>query len=258
MLTIPTDMFGHTGSVGVGERSVWVLVFGDRDKTLVRYYAARGDEQARIPLPGPGSGVLAAGGSVWVTAASRPELYQVGPGSNAIVTTVAHADHTSVQRGDIVWLYFDRRCLMQAVAAATAEVTATVATDTAMPRATETSPLAAASSGPSTVPGSWRSLVRRARKQSRSMVRQPDCYLAGVSVTARALYGFRARRSSGLSRRSGTVKVGGGCPGGKSLAQGRRPDGRCTVDATPSTEQVRHNVLKALVPARATSNQKVS
>ena len=37
IMTIATDIFGSTGSIGVGEGSLWVVTFDSHDKTLTRY-----------------------------------------------------------------------------------------------------------------------------------------------------------------------------------------------------------------------------
>ena len=70
VLSITTNFFGSRGSIGVGEGAVWVITFDDHDKTLTRYNAFSGAEEARIALPRAGKGVLVAHGSVWVTASS--------------------------------------------------------------------------------------------------------------------------------------------------------------------------------------------
>ena len=49
-------MFGGQGSIGVGEGAVWVVTAEDRDRTLTRYSASSGAEEAKIALPRPGKG----------------------------------------------------------------------------------------------------------------------------------------------------------------------------------------------------------
>ena len=94
--SIETDVFGSGGSIGVGEGSIWVPIFEDRNKTLVRYSAADGAVLARIPLPEAAAGVLAAEGSVWVTAASRAELYRIDPVTNRVAETTDLAAPTAL------------------------------------------------------------------------------------------------------------------------------------------------------------------
>ena len=128
--SVATDIFGSRGSIGVGEGSLWVVTFDERDRVLTRYDAASGAQQAAIPLPAAGVGVLVAEGAVWVTAASQAALYRIDPGSNQVVgTTVLHAPAHVLAAGEgAIWVPFDTEGLVQRVDTATGEVVATIAT----------------------------------------------------------------------------------------------------------------------------------
>ena len=91
LLTIPVQMtiHSHEGSIGVGEGSVWIATIGDGKSWLGRYSAETGAEEARIPLPPTGWGVVVGHGSVWVSGSFTHEVYRIDPASNAIVATVS-------------------------------------------------------------------------------------------------------------------------------------------------------------------------
>jgi streptogramin lyase len=129
-LIVPTDIFGSAGSIGVGEGSVWILTFDSRDRTLVRYDAGTGYRQAAVALPEPGVGVLVAEGSVWVTAASRPELYRIDPRTDSVVATIAllaPSRSLATTPGE-VWVSFDVAGTVQRIDAKTGVVEATIET----------------------------------------------------------------------------------------------------------------------------------
>jgi virginiamycin B lyase len=130
VMTIPTDIFGGRGSIGVGGGSVWVVTFDDHDKTLVRYDAVTGTEQARTALPRPCVGVLFAHGSVWITAANAGELYRIDPGTNEIIATVPlhGGSHLLAASEDSIWIAFDDEGIVQRFDGGTGELTATIAT----------------------------------------------------------------------------------------------------------------------------------
>lgn len=134
-LTIPTDIFGSAGSIGVGEGSVWVLGFADRNRTLLRYDAGTGEEIARIALPAAGIGVLAAHGWVWVSAEHDAEIYRIDPAKNAVAGTAAlGASSTLLAASDgAVWVWRDIDGTLQRIDPATGTVTATIDTGTSDP-----------------------------------------------------------------------------------------------------------------------------
>jgi len=128
--TIPTDIFGAAGSIGVGEGAIWVITFDDHNKTLTRYNAANTKVEARIKLPRPGVGVLVGYGSVWVTAASAGELYRIDPKTNEVAATIAihGASHLLVAAEDSIWVGFDAEGLVQRIDPANGAVVATIET----------------------------------------------------------------------------------------------------------------------------------
>ena len=130
VLTIPTDLFGGAGSIGVGEGAVWVITFDDHNKTLTRYNAASSEIEARIKLPRPGVGVIVGDGSVWVTAASVGELYRIDPKTNQVAATIAihGASHLLAAAADSIWVAFDKEGLVQRIDAASGEVVTTIET----------------------------------------------------------------------------------------------------------------------------------
>lgn len=89
VLNIPVDIFGGEGSIGVGEGFVWVITFENHNKTLTRYNAKSGAEEAKIALPRAGKEVVVDYGAVWVAAARRDELYRIDPASNEVIATIS-------------------------------------------------------------------------------------------------------------------------------------------------------------------------
>jgi virginiamycin B lyase len=133
VLTIVTEMFGGTGSIGVGEGSVWVITFDTHDKTLTRYDARSGALEAKVGLPRASRGVLVAFGSVWVTAATRGELYRIDPTTNQLAATIQTHGATHLLAADqegSIWLAFDADGIVQRINASTGMVVATIKTDT--------------------------------------------------------------------------------------------------------------------------------
>jgi virginiamycin B lyase len=131
-LAIETDIFGSVGSIGVGEGSVWALGFADRNRSLLRYDAASGRETGRIILPGPGEGVLAAHGAVWVSAANEAELYRVDPAAGAVNATIplAGASPLLAASEDAIWIWHDLAGVLERVDPQTATVSGAVETGT--------------------------------------------------------------------------------------------------------------------------------
>jgi virginiamycin B lyase len=76
------------GSIGVGEKSIWVIAENDGGKILVRLSSETCREEARIPLPSFGMGVVADYGSVWVTGYTANQLYRIDPHRNVVAATV--------------------------------------------------------------------------------------------------------------------------------------------------------------------------
>ena len=130
VMTIATDMFGSKGNIGVGEGAVWVVTFDNHDKTLTRYNSDSGAVEARIELPLASRGVLVAYGSVWVTAASRNELYKIDPKTNQIDATIAIHDvsHLLACGDGSVWIVFDAEGIVQRINGLTGQVAATIQT----------------------------------------------------------------------------------------------------------------------------------
>jgi len=116
-LSIKTDIFGARGSIGVGEGSVWVVTFEHHDKTLTRYNAVSGAEEAKIDLPQASNGVLVAFGSVWVSAANVGELYRIDPQRNRIaeVFETIGPTHLLTAGDDAVWISLELHGLVQKI-----------------------------------------------------------------------------------------------------------------------------------------------
>lgn len=130
ILTIPTDIFGSKGSIGIGAGSVWVITFEDHNKTLTRYSATTSAVEAQVKLPRPSAGVLFDFGSVWVTATNAGELYRIDPSTNQIAATIGiqDASHILGSAEDSIWVAFDSEGIVQRIDARTGEVVATIQT----------------------------------------------------------------------------------------------------------------------------------
>jgi len=128
--TFPTFMLGSEGSVGAGEGAVWLTTADDHDKTLIRYNAATGAEEARIALPGPGIGVVVDFGSVWVTGYQKNELYRVDPKTNAVIVTIKlHERPRFIASGEnSIWVLNQGDGTVQRVDGKTGELLATIET----------------------------------------------------------------------------------------------------------------------------------
>ena len=133
VLTIPTDIFGSAGSIGIGAGSVWVITFEDHNKTLTRYSATTSAVEAHVKLPRPSAGVLFDFGSVWVTAANAGELYKIDPNTNQIAATISihDASHILAAAEGSIWVAFDTEGIVQRIDAATGEIAATIETGVA-------------------------------------------------------------------------------------------------------------------------------
>lgn len=130
VLNVPTNIFGGQGSIGVGAGAIWVVTFDNHDKTLTRYNAESGVEEAQITLPHPCRGVAFGNGYVWVTAATRGELYRIDPLANRIAsTTELHgASHILVFWEGSIWIAYDAEGLVERIDAKTGDVVATIKT----------------------------------------------------------------------------------------------------------------------------------
>ena len=133
VLTIPTDIFGSAGSIGVGAGSVWVVTFEDHNKTLTRYSAATAAVEAQVKLPRPSAGVLLDFGSVWVTAANAGGLYKIDPNTNQIAATISihAASHMLASIEGSIWVAFDTEGIVRRINATTGKITATIETGVA-------------------------------------------------------------------------------------------------------------------------------
>jgi virginiamycin B lyase len=125
-----TSMRGTEGSIGVGEGSVWLTTADDSNKTLVRYNAVTGAQEAAIALPGPGIGVVVDYGSVWVTGYSKGEPYRINPKNNALAMTVKLRERPRfIASGEgSIWVLNQGDGTVQRVDASTGEVLATIET----------------------------------------------------------------------------------------------------------------------------------
>lgn len=130
VMKIPTDIFGSQGSIGVGEGSVWVVTFDNRDKTLTRYNAASGAVEAKIVLPRPGKAVLVEGGSVWVTATNQAQLYRINPKTNQLLAAIPINGRSRVLAGSAgaVWVACEGDGIVQRIDARSGQITATIET----------------------------------------------------------------------------------------------------------------------------------
>ena len=125
---IGVQMTSGAGSIGVGEGAVWVVTQDGIHNYLARFDALTGAEEARIPLPGGGDGVVVDYGSVWVTDAGEDKLYRVDPGTNGIVSTISlHDTPRLLASGEgSVWVLEQGDGSVQRVDGRTGEVIATI------------------------------------------------------------------------------------------------------------------------------------
>src|SRR5215208_1661467 len=77
--SITAQMTGSEGSIGVGEGAIWVVMQDHDHNYLTRFNSGTGAEEARIPLPGGGSGVVVEYGYVWMTDEEEGNLYRIDP-----------------------------------------------------------------------------------------------------------------------------------------------------------------------------------
>jgi virginiamycin B lyase len=133
VMTMPTDMFGGGGNIGVGEGSVWVITFAERDKAVTRYNAASGEIEAKIVLPQAGKAVLVDHGKVWVTAARAPELYQIDPKDNQLTATIPLHGTTNVlgSDGDAIWIPYESDGVAERIDPGAGQVAASIVTGAA-------------------------------------------------------------------------------------------------------------------------------
>jgi virginiamycin B lyase len=124
------SMRGSEGSIGVGEGSVWLITSDDNNKTLVRYNAVTGGQEAAIALPGRGIGVVVDYGSVWVTGYGKGELYRIDPKNNILTMTVKlHESPRFITSGEgSIWVLNQGDGTVQRIDGSTGEVLATIET----------------------------------------------------------------------------------------------------------------------------------
>ncbi len=120
---------GSGGFIGVGERSVWVIV-GIGKNELKRYSADTGAEEATIPLGSAGSDILAAFGSIWVTGTANDELYRIDPVANQVIATIdVHARPRSLAAGEgSVWVFNSGDGVVDRIDGKTGKLIATIET----------------------------------------------------------------------------------------------------------------------------------
>jgi virginiamycin B lyase len=83
-------MVFRQSTLGTGEGSIWVVTAsGGAERTLIRFNAESGAEEASIALPSTGADVLVAFGSVWVAGVDGNAVHRIDPRTNAIVQTIA-------------------------------------------------------------------------------------------------------------------------------------------------------------------------
>lgn len=106
ILRIPVAMTGASGSIGIGAGSVWVVAADDHSKTLMRFDADSGAEQARLVLPSQAGAAVFVDDAVFVPANRRGELYRIDPEKNAIVATFAlpSGSHLITADGKALWV----------------------------------------------------------------------------------------------------------------------------------------------------------
>ena len=120
-------MFGFQGSIGVGDGSVWIVTVG-KPPVLTRFSAATGAEEASIPLPAAGFGVVAAHGSVWLTSPNKNVVYRVDAKTNALVATipVGKQPRFIASGEDSIWVFNKGDGSVQRIDGKTGAVVATI------------------------------------------------------------------------------------------------------------------------------------
>jgi virginiamycin B lyase len=100
--TLNGSLAVEEGSVGAGEGAIWVST---TDSSLVRLDPKTGATSV-FPLPGPGAGVRAGLGSVWVTMPSTDQVLRVDPkdGKVVAVITAGLGPRFLTIGGDSVWV----------------------------------------------------------------------------------------------------------------------------------------------------------
>jgi virginiamycin B lyase len=87
-LTFNAPMLTPVGRLAAGEGAVWMMTSAKgQERNLRRYDPNTGAEVAKILMPGVSGAVEVAGGSVWVGATEKNEVYRIDPRTNAIVQT---------------------------------------------------------------------------------------------------------------------------------------------------------------------------
>jgi virginiamycin B lyase len=118
--------------LGVGEGAVWVIPIPD-GKTLTRYSATSGTEEATIPLPSRSSAVLVGFGSAWVSGTGNDELYRIDPSTNQIAATIELRDRPrALTAGEgTVWVFNEGDGTVQRIDGRSGKQVATIETDIA-------------------------------------------------------------------------------------------------------------------------------
>jgi virginiamycin B lyase len=128
--SVAASMRDSEGSIGVGEGAIWVVTQDEDRKYLTRFSSSTGAEEARIPLPGSGIGVVVDYGSVWVTDEEGDKLYRIDPRTNAIASaTPLRGKPRFVTSGEgSAWVLNQSDGTVQRVDGRTGEVRATIET----------------------------------------------------------------------------------------------------------------------------------
>jgi virginiamycin B lyase len=123
-------MVGGGGSIGVGERALWVIT-GTGGNVLRRYSADGGAEEAKISLPSHSSAALVAFGSIWITGTGNDELYRIDPTTNQIAATTELDSRPRVLAAGegSVWVFNDGTGSVQRIDGESGKLLATIQTD---------------------------------------------------------------------------------------------------------------------------------
>jgi streptogramin lyase len=122
---MPADLLGSgtrfaVAAIAAGEGAVWAITSNNK---LRRYSAEGGDEEATVPLPSRGSGVIVAFGSVWITGTGNDELYRVDPTTNQI------AKPRSLAAGEgSIWVHNEGDGTVQRIDGMNSDLVATIET----------------------------------------------------------------------------------------------------------------------------------
>lgn len=126
---IPAVLPIRATGIAAGEGAVWAIT-GANASALKRYSAETGKEEATVPLPSLGTGVVVAFGSVWITGRGNDELYRVDPATNQIAETVAlRSSPRMLSAGeDSIWVFNEGDGTVQRIDGKSGKVVATIET----------------------------------------------------------------------------------------------------------------------------------